>query len=192
VADQLYLSYRLREYTAQSLLRHYEKLLRLFPYSRLSRGASTLRVNAVSPTEPALFERSFDDPPQPDSIVEAAREIMSADCGLYLETRWDLWQYDTDWQLLPSRVTIAGFAPGFESGLDDHIRIDLGIDALFLPEPALPNSLFMARSNVRSLLHLVHELDRNFTAAERRLWTETGENFAQHLQSALEESGIQS
>jgi hypothetical protein len=189
VADQLYLSYKLRDHTAQNMLRHYEKLLRVFPYSRLSRGASTLRVNAVSPLEAPVFERSFDDPPAPDSILAAAKEFMAADCGLYLETRWDLWQFDADWQLLPARVTLAGFAPGFESEPEEHLRIDFGIDTVFLPQPDLPNYLFMARSNVRSLLHLVHELDKNFAAAERRLWTESGENFADHLQAALEESG---
>jgi hypothetical protein len=189
VADQLYLSYRIQDYTAQNTLRHFEKLLRLFPYSRLSRGASTLRVNAISPLEPPIFERSFDDPPQPDDVIAAAREFVSADCGVYFETRWDLWQFDTDWQLLPARVTLAGFAPEFDSGVGDHIRIDFGIDTLFLPQPDLPNHLFMARSNVRSLLHLVHEADRNFAAAERRLWTESGENFADHLQAALADSG---
>jgi hypothetical protein len=173
------------------VLRHYEKLLRQFPYSRLSRGASTLRVNAVSPLEPPLFERSFDDPPQPDAIITAAREFISEDCGVSLETRWDLWQFDTDWQLLPARITLAGFAPGFDSGIEDHLRVDFGVDSLFLPQPDLPNYLFMARSNVRSLLHLVHELDRSFVAAERRLWTESGENFAQQLQAALEDSGAQ-
>ena len=30
------------------------------------------------------------------------------------------------------------------------------------------------------------ELDKNFTVEERRLWTESGENFAERLQSALE------
>ena len=38
---------------------------------------------------------------------------------------------------------------------------------------------------------LVHEVDRTFVAADRRLWTETGGNFAQHLQSALEGSGVE-
>jgi hypothetical protein len=68
------------------------------------------------------------------------------------------------------------------------MRIDFGIDERFLPQPELPNNLFMARSNVRSLLHLVHELDGNFNVMERRLWTESGENFAVRLQAALEES----
>lgn len=188
MADQLYLSYRLRGYTAQNVVRHFEKLLRLFPYSKLSRGATTLRVNAVSALEPPLFEQSFDDPPEVDSMLAASREFIASDCGLYVETRWDLWQFETDWQLAPARIVLAAFAPGFDSGVDDHLRIDFGIDALFLPQPELPNHLFVARSNVRSLLHLVHELDRSFSVEERRLWTESGDNFAERLQVALEES----
>lgn len=185
MSDQLYLSYTFHDNTAQNVVRMFEKLLRTFPYSRLSAGATTLRVNAVSYTEPPLFERSFDDPPDVEEILGAVREFASADCGLAVETRWDLWQYEADWQLAPARVTLAGFAPEYESGSDDHIRIELGRDALFVPDPDLPNGLFMARSNIRSLLHLVHELDRQFAAAERLLWTESGENFAERLRSAL-------
>jgi hypothetical protein len=36
MADQLYLSYKLRNFSAQNMLRHYEKLLRIFPFSRLA------------------------------------------------------------------------------------------------------------------------------------------------------------
>jgi hypothetical protein len=186
VADQLYLSYKLRGYTPQNALRHFEKMLKLFPYSKLSRGATTLRIHAVSALEPPLFEQSFDDPPSVDAMLLAAREFAAADCGFYVDTRWDLWQYATDWQVAPARITLAAFAPAFDSGLDDHLQIEFGIDSLFLPQPELPNHLFMSRSNVRSLLHLVHELDRNFSVEERRLWTESGENFAVRLQSALE------
>jgi hypothetical protein len=188
VADQLYLSYKLRGYTAQTVVRHFEKLLKLFPYSKLSRGATTLRVNAVSAVEPPVFEQSFDDPPEVDAMLQAARAFASPDCGMYVDTRWDLWQFETDWQVTPTRITLAAFAPAFDSGFDDHLRIEFGIDSLFLPQPDLPNHLFMARSNVRSLLHLVHELDRGFSVEERRLWTETGDNFAERLQVALEES----
>lgn len=185
MSDQLYLSYRLRDYTAQNVVRLFEKLLRTFPYSRLSGGASTLRVNAVAHIEPPVFERSFDDPPDIEAVLEGVREFASADSGLYFETRWDLWQYESDWKLSPARVTLAGFAPEFDSGADDHIRIEFGRDALFIPDPDLPNALFMARSNIRSLLHLVHELDRQFAVHDRRLWTETGGNFAERLQAAL-------
>jgi hypothetical protein len=188
VADQLFLSYRFNGYTAQTALRQYEKLLELFPWSRLSSGVTNLRIHAVSPQEPPLFETSFEDPPDKQKLLSAVREFACADGGIYTDTWWDLWQFDRQWQVRPSRVTLAGFAPGFQSGADDHMRIDFGLDETFLPQPELPDNLFMARSNVRSLLHLVHELDESFSVLERRLWTESGENFAERLQVALEEA----
>jgi hypothetical protein len=185
MADQLYLSYRLRGFTPQNMVRHYEKLLRLFPYSRLARGASVLRINAVSAVEPPLFERPLEPPVDVDSVMESVREYTAPDCGVFLDTRWDLWQYENDWALAPAPVTLACFGPEFDSGTEDDLRIEFGIDTHFLPQHDLPNNLFMARSNVRSLLHLVHELDRTYTADSRKLWTESGENFSERLRAAL-------
>ena len=91
----------------------------------------------------------------------------------------------TEWKLLPARAVLACFGPDYESEREDHLRIDFGIDTHFLPQPDLPNHLFMVRSNVRSLLHLVHELDRVVVPETRKLWTESGENFADRLQAAM-------
>ena len=186
VPDRVYLSYRVRGFTAANMARFYEKVLRSFPFSRLSRSASTLRVHAISETEPPLYERSFDNPPDLEAVVSAIREFAGADTGVFFDTQWDLWHFDGDWKLTPSAMTLSCFGPDFESDSEDHIRVDFGIDTHFLPQPELPNNLFMTRSNVRSLLHLVHELDRLFVAESRRLWTESGENFAERLQSAVE------
>lgn len=188
MADQLFLSYRFNGYTAQTAVRYYEKLIELFPFSKLSKGVTNVRVHAVSPHEPPLFETSFDDPVDTGNILGIVREYACADCGIYTDSWWDLWQYEAQWQVRPTRVTLAMFTPGFESGAEEHMRVDFGIDEVFLPQPGLPDHLFMARSNVRSLLHLVHELDKNFSVLDRRLWTESGENFAERLQSALEEA----
>jgi hypothetical protein len=46
----------------------------------------------------------------------------------------------------------------------------------------------MSESNIKSLLKLAHDLDNALTSSRRRLWTETGENFAERLQRALEEA----
>ena len=43
----------------------------------------------------------------------------------------------------------------------------------------------MVRSNIRSLLHLVHTLDDALAVDRRQLWSESGVNFAERLQSAL-------
>jgi hypothetical protein len=190
MADQLFLSYRLRGYTESNMLRHYERLLRLFPFSRLSTGASVLRIAAVSMNEPPLFERSMQDPVDVDLLLASAREFTTSDCAVQVDSWWDLWQYDQDWKLTPTRVTLLSFGPTFEHDSNDQLRIEFGIDTHFLPQPELPNHLFMARSNIRSLLHLVAELDRALSPEQRRLWTESGENFADRLQHALVDEGL--
>jgi hypothetical protein len=43
----------------------------------------------------------------------------------------------------------------------------------------------MTQSNIKSLLKLVHDLDDVLSVSKRRLWTESGENFAEKLQEAL-------
>jgi hypothetical protein len=185
--DRLFLSLRLRGYNSNNMLRHYERMLKLFPFSRLSKTASVLRINAVSESEPPVHEQSFEHPPDPEAIIAAAKEFSTADCVVQLETRWDLWQFDKEWQLAPAGVTLACVGPEFEADEHEHLRIDFGIDAHFLPQHDLPNNLFMARSNIRSLLHFVGELDRELTVEHKRLWSESGENFAARLQAALEE-----
>jgi hypothetical protein len=187
VADQLYLSYKLRGFSNMNMLRHWERLLRVFPYSKLAQSSNTLRVQAVSFAEPSLFERSLPDPVDIDAILEIAREFTGSDCAAQLEAKWDLWQYSGDWKLTPTRVVLTCIGRAFEDAEDEHLRVDFGPDALFLPDPELPNGLFMAQSNIRSLLHFVHEADTALSAESRRLWTESGENFAERLQAALEE-----
>lgn len=193
MADQLYLSYKLQSPTGQQILRGYEKLLRTFPVSKLSKAPSTLRMIAVTTGEPPLYEESLDAPADVESVLAALREFAAADVAYFFETAWDLWQFSEkeDWKLMPSRVVLAGFGPEYESGREDDLRIEFGIDTHFLPQPDLPNYIFMAQSNIRSLLHLVHELDAAFPSAIRSLWTESGENFAQRLQEALEDSAGQ-
>ena len=188
VADQLYLSYKLRGFSNMNMLRHWERLLRKFPYSRLSQTASTFRVQAVAFSEPALFERSMPDPFDLDAVLELAKEFTASDCAAQLETKWDLWQFEGDWKLTPTRVLLTCFGSGFEDSEGDNLRVDFGPDSTFLPDPELPNALFMSQSNIKSLLHFVHEADSALTVETRRLWTESGENFAERLQTTLEQT----
>jgi hypothetical protein len=186
MADQLFLSYRLRGFTESNMVRHFEKMLRAFPFSKLAKTGVLLRTNAVSFNEPPLYEQAFETA-DVDAIVAAVREYQQPDCASTVEAQWDLWQYDGDWKLIPSRASLVLFGPKFETDEDDHVRIDVGLDTLFLPEPELPGSARMTQSNVRSLLHLAHELDNTLAVERRRLWTETGENLAERLGAVLRE-----
>jgi hypothetical protein len=190
MADQLYLSYWLRNASDPSLLRHYEKLLRLFPFSQLSKQASTLKVIAVDYNEPVLVEIPYAPPVPVDSILAICRDFQNADCCYRLETWWDLWHFTDDWKIEPTRVVLSGFGPDFDPGPSDAdagcaIEIEFGIDANFLPQPDLPNSASMIQSNIKSLLKLVHDLDDALPVDKRLLWSESGENFSEKLHHAL-------
>ena len=187
MADKLYLSYRLRGFTESNMLRHWERMLKLFPYSRLVEAGATLLIRPVSDAEPAILERPFAYPVDVTEVLAAAREFDTSDATVELGAHWDLWQFTDDWKLAPTRVTLSCFGPRFESERDAQLQIDLGLDSQFMPQPELPNHLFMARSNIRSLLHLVRELDGALNVEHRRLLTESGENFAARIESALED-----
>jgi hypothetical protein len=188
MADQLYLSYWLNGFTRQNMLRHYEKMLRLFPYSRLMFGAAVFRIVPIAYSEPARLEETYTMPESLDAVLDAAKEFLDADSCYRLETFWDLWQYDNgEWKLEPSRVALSCFGPEFQD-VEEHLGVEFGIDALFLPQPDLPNSVKMAQFNIKSLLKLVHDLDNALNVDQRRLWTESGENFSELLQMALLET----
>lgn len=189
MADQLYLSYWLRGFTENNMLRHFSAMLNKFPFSRLSPPA-VLRVRAIDETEPVLFERAFEEP-QPGEIIAASKEFVHPDSALELNAKWDLWQFDQDWKVAPSRVSLWSLAPGFISDRGENLRIDFGIDSNFLPQPDAAESLTPVQSNIRSLLHLVHELDNALAVERRQLWTESGENFAEKLQDALQAPPLQ-
>jgi hypothetical protein len=186
MADQLYLSYALEKYSETNMFRYYEKLLNLFPFSRLARHPSTFKVIPVDYTETAVLEVPAPMPVDICQVLAAAKDFENADSCYRLETWWDLWQFDGDWKLTPSRAALVCFGPEFQREDGAHLEIEFGIDAHFLPQPEIPGSLVTIQSNIKSLLKLVHDLDDALPVETRRLWSESGENFSEKLQEALE------
>jgi hypothetical protein len=173
MADRLFLSCWLkREKKAE--LRQFEKMLRLFPFSRLAKRGPELRVYAIAHAEPPLFERDFPPGTLPEAMVEAASEFMHEDCACEIDAAWDLMQFDREWKLAPSLVTLICLGPDFENELGDHLRIEFGIDALFLPDPQISGSTRMSQSNLKSLVHLIREIETGLDLDRRQLWSESG------------------
>jgi hypothetical protein len=191
MSDRLYFSCWVQGFNESNLLRHYAKLLDIFPTSKLSTRPRILRVWAVDATEPPALERSFDAQAATGEILAAAREFTGPDCAIELETAWDLWQFDGDWKLAPAPVTLSVLGPRFEADagdrLQDHLRIDFGLDTHFLPAPEIAGSLRMQQSNLRSLLRLLEEAGRALPLSQRQLWSESGANFAELLKKAVGE-----
>lgn len=171
------------------MLRHFEKLLKLFPFSRLAKQPSTFKVLAIDYAEAPVVEIPYPPPVPIEAVLAVAQDFQNPDACFWLDTWWDLWLFDKEWALAPSRVVLCCFGPLFERENDEHLRVEFGIDANFLPQPELPDSLRMIQSNIRSLLKLVHDLDDALPVETRRLWSESGDNFADKLHQALSATG---
>lgn len=185
MADQLFLSYWVRGFTEHNMLRHYEKLLQKFPFSTISPASPLMRIYAIELIEPPVLEYRLDWVAHVGTVIEAAGEFKNPDCAYMLEAYWDLWLFDGNWKLAPSLVTLACFGPLFQNDLGDQLRIECGMDSHFLPQPEVSDSASKVQSNIRGLLRLAHELDDSLPVVQRKLWSESGENFAERLQAAL-------
>ena len=175
-------------------LRHFEKLLRLFPFSQREQGQSTISIEAISAQEPPLLERPVNGPMDVDEAIRIFADYSGDDVSYKLESWWDLWQFNGDWVLAPAPVALFCLGPEFDNGTDigvtdqEDLRIDFGVDAHFLPAEDIAGGKKLLASNIRSLLRLVHELDSTLPLRKRKLETESGENFADRLQQALAKS----
>ena len=191
VTDQLSLSIWLAAGAQVNRLKHFEKLLRAFPFSQRAQPQSIVSIHAIDETEPPLLERPVNGPVDVSDVVSIFRDYAGDDVAYQLESWWDLWQFDGDWKLAPARISFACYGPEFDNGTaqkpgdQEDIRIDFGVDSYFLPQPQLASSAKLIESNIKSLLRLVHELDSILPVERRRLETESGENFADRLQSML-------
>jgi hypothetical protein len=184
MADQLYLSFWVRGYSEGNMLGHFERLLGAFPFSA-AQPVSILRVYAIEFTEPPQFELSFDGKPGAGEIVRAASQFLNADSAYLVSGFWDLWQRESGWQLTPTGVVLGCRGPAFENEVGDHLRIELGLDTQFLPEPGRSLVETRVKSNIQSVLRLSRELEATLQVEKRRLWTESGENFADRLRDVL-------
>ncbi len=179
--DRLYLSCWVRGFSETSMLKHFETLLGLFPYSKLASRGPVLRVRAIEAAEPPLIEREFALGASAAEIGKAAREFAHEDCSVEADLFWDLWQFDGDWKLTPTPAGVHCFGPDFQNETGDHLRIEFGLDSRFLPIEGVEGSIRMGQSNLRSLLHLVTDIEQSLPVAKRQLWSESGINFAELL-----------
>lgn len=183
--DRLYLSYWIRGFNALGMLGHFEKMLRAFPFSAREGSTCVLQIQPLDLGGAPLLERAFEAPVDPTQVIAAAREFQHDDYAYQVDALWDLWEWDNDWMVTPARASLFCFGPQFESINGENLMVDFGPEARFLPHPEALGGLQPVQSNIRSLLHLTHELDRVLPADRRQLWSESGENFAGKLEAAL-------
>jgi hypothetical protein len=184
--DQLFLSLWLRGFQPDNALRHFEEMLRAFPFSHLRPGIAALKVYALEYVEPPVLEHAFSGASDVDTVIAMCREFDSPDCAYTVEGWWELLQYGNGWHLTPSPVSLTCFGPQFENDDRDHLRIDLGPEMHYLPQPRLPESARAVQSNLKSVLRLVGDLEESLLISRKNLWSESDENFAARLESELD------
>jgi hypothetical protein len=185
MADQLYLSLWLRDFTEDNMLRHFGKLLDTFPFSKLRPGIAALSIYALEFVEPPLVAQAYTKETSTETVLQAASEFRNADCAYLVDGWWELWQFDGEWRLQPARVSFECHGPEFTSDVGDHLRIALGLDTWFVPQPKIPGSGITIQSNIKSLLRLVKDLSDALPVEHRRLWLESGDDFSARLAAGL-------
>ena len=184
MGDPLFLSLWLRGYSPIALPLYLRKALSVFPYSALA-PMSILRIYAISLHEPPILEEFIEGVPDPQAVAQQAQELMHEDSAFQLETQWDLYQWDGEWELKPSRVLIEVYGPEFEGTSGEHVRVDVGPEGLYLPQPQ-SDQLRPVQSNIRSLLRLTQDLEEELSVEHRLLWSDEAENFAERLGALLD------
>ncbi len=167
------------------MLRHFEELLRVFPFSRLRPGISALHVHAIDYFEAPLIENSFNEATDVETALELAKDFENPDSAYALDCWWDLFQFQQEWKLAPACVTLHCFGPRFENDNRDHLRIEFGPEEQFLPRPGLSGGTLAIESNLKSVLRLAHDIQEALPVERRQLWSESGENFAERLDEAF-------
>jgi hypothetical protein len=185
MSDRLSLSCRVRGSTDLIVLRHFEKMLSLFPFSKLAPRGPVLRTYVLEHAEPPAAEREFELGATAAELVAIARESFQADCLVEIDTAWDLWQFDGEWRLRPAPVQLCCYGSRFDNDEGDHLRVEFGPDAQFLPDPAMEGSLARGQSNLKSLLRFVSELEKALPLESRQLMSESGVNFAGVVRESL-------
>lgn len=185
MTDPLYLTLWFKSYSSLALPVYFRKLVGTFPVSKLA-PIARFRVVPISFAEPTLFEEDFEADQGLDDLSALVQEHLHPDCAYQVETQWDLWQWDEgDWTLKPSRVLLELFGSQFESDWGEHARVDLGAEALYLPESRSDN-LRPVQSNIRSLLHLADDLEEVLPVERKLLSSDNEENFAERLRAILD------
>jgi hypothetical protein len=167
------------------MLDHLAKLLAVFPFSRLRQGIRSLEVYALEYVEPPLLETVFNQEANVENVIEVARDHVHSDVAFLVEGYWELWRWRDEWKLEPSPISIECFGPDFIGDSDDHLRLCLGVDEDFLLRDDAEGGTIAIRSNIKSLLRLAEEISRELPVERRRLWLESGEDFAARLEDQI-------
>lgn len=95
MADQIYLNLWISDFSEDSMLDAWGKLLEAFPASTKQPGVRGLAVIPFDWGETAVLEQVFAEGSTVEETVVAAREFQHADYAYQAAMRWDVWRQKT-------------------------------------------------------------------------------------------------
>ena len=204
MADQLYLSLWYPNFRLVALPAALEKVMEQFAVVAGLSRVKGVTVYPISWTEPAVYQRVYDEEHEPDTelsqprpAIAAAMEILHDDFAYEFELIWELWVPETGgglnpmWKKEPRVVRVVGYGPEFDEGAyeqNGHIRVDFGPDTPFLQEEVDLDEEAAAhvKQNVQMLVDFTNAVQHNGGISSRLLWSESGESLAQKLIARLQ------
>ena len=197
MSDTLYLSLWYPNLRVEALAEKLAQVLAVFAGHGGGPRVYAATVWPVSWNESAVFQCVWgrgERGAEPKAAVAQALDPLHDDYAYEFQIEWSLWDLDRTgaeprWVREPRLVRVVGFGPLFDEGAyeaEGHIKIDFGSDAPFLEEEAeLGLAAGKIEENIRQLLGLVQNVERNSGATARLLWSELGESLASRLAARL-------
>ncbi|HEY0307017.1 MAG TPA: hypothetical protein VGB94_02550 [Acidobacteriaceae bacterium] len=209
MADQLYLSLWFPNFRMQALPEKLVSVLHQFARVSGNRRISAANAYPLSWHEVPSYERIYvadraatekadvGTESFAENAVPEATERLDDDTAYEFEVRWPLWTpengegLDIVWKEVPSLVRVIGYGPEFDDAAyesNGHIRIDFGLDSLFLLEDIEldPIATQRVQQNVEKLVAFTLSVEKHCGISSRLLWTESGESIAQKLIDRLQ------
>ncbi len=147
MANRTYIAFWLRNYSEQTMLEQFERLLEAVPLSSAGPGFRWLIVRAIGPAETPLVEHDLSAiNAKPADVVALAREYASADAAFEVEAYWDLWRWDANtsgWIRGPEPLLLTCQGEAYDdgaAGAAGHFLIDAGLEHLYTGHAGLLGS----------------------------------------------------
>src|SRR5215470_14875546 len=194
MADALYLSLWISDFSTESMFVPALAVMRAFPFSRALPGITALALHPVSWNEATIMEERFSPGAQPEQAIAIASGLKHEDYAYVFEANWDLWtphEPSAEWVLAPSLVKFIIRGKQFaecEAKTQGDIQVDFGLDSPFLHEELqLSGELELrVRTNVQNLVDFINRIEKDAGTSARLLWSESDEDLAQKLIGRLQ------
>jgi hypothetical protein len=208
MADRVYLSLWMDEFSTERMLSLWAVALAEFPVSSILPGIRELTAYPFHWGEAPALKQSFQEGVSVADALALATEFLHDDYAYEVDLNWDVWvpreagRLD-QWEKVALPVSVACLGPEFDApeldapGLEaedtqdrPHLLLDLGLDSLFLPEDVSRDVLEEAlegiaetcfRENIAQLLNYVQRLEKSLPVARRVLWESSGEDLAARI-----------